>query len=262
MGYKMNNEIFDTHSHYNDEAFDFDREEVLKSLPSQNIFAVIDNGGNVKSSQKAVELSKKYPYIYAAVGFHPEYLNNEKVDLNFLVSQLENLINNEKVVAVGEIGLDYHFNSDNKDIQKEVFEEQIKVAIEHNLPVIVHDRDAHGDTLEILKKYKPQGVVHCFSGSLEMAREILKIGMSLGIGGVVTFKNAKSIVEVVKNVPMSSIVLETDAPYLSPTPLRGKRCISPYIEYTAQKVAEIKNISLKDVLETTKNNAIQLFGIK
>ena len=117
----MNNEIFDTHSHYNDEAFDDDREEVLKSLPSQNIFAVIDNGGNIESSQKAVELSKKYPYIYAAVGFHPEYLKNEKVDLNFLVSQLENLINNEKVVAVGEIGLDYHFNSDNKDIQKEVF---------------------------------------------------------------------------------------------------------------------------------------------
>lgn len=257
----MNNEIFDTHSHYNDEAFDVDREEVLRSLPNQNIFAVIDNGGNIESSQKAVELSKKYPYIYAAVGFHPEYLNNEKVDLNFLVPQLENLINNEKVVAVGEIGLDYHFNSDNKDIQKKVFEEQIKVALEHNLPVIVHDREAHGDTLEILKKYKPNGIVHCFSGSMEMATEILKIGMLLGIGGVVTFKNAKNIVEVVKNIPMSSIVLETDAPYLAPTPFRGKRCVSPYIEYTAQKVAEIKNISFKDVLEITKNNAIQLFGI-
>ena len=258
----MNNEIFDTHSHYNDEAFDTDREEVLKSLPSQNIFAVIDNGGNLESSQKALELSKKYSYIYAAVGFHPEYLNDERVDLNFLVSQLEILLNNEKVVAIGEIGLDYHFNSDNKIVQKNVFEEQIKVALEHNLPVIVHDRDAHGDTLEILKKYKPRGVVHCFSGSVEMAREILKIGMSLGIGGVVTFKNAKNIVEVVKNIPMSSIVLETDAPYLAPTPFRGKRCISPYIEYTAQKIAEIKNISFKDVLEITKNNAIQLFGIK
>ncbi len=257
----MTNMIFDTHTHYNDEAFDPDRESILRLLPMQNVCAVIDNGGNLETSAKAIELSKKYSYIYAAVGFHPEYLNGNDIEIDSLIYDLEKMLDNEKVVAVGEIGLDYHFNSDNKDVQKKVFESQVKIAIKHNLPIIVHDRDAHGDTLEILKKYKPCGVVHCFSGSVEMAREILKIGMSLGIGGVVTFKNAKHIVEVVKEVPISSIVLETDAPYLAPVPLRGKRCISSYIEYTAKKVAELKNMSLDSVLRTTKNNAIRLFNI-
>lgn len=257
----MTNMIFDTHTHYNDEAFDPDRESILRLLPKQNVYAVIDNGGNLETSAKAIELSEKYSYVYAAVGFHPEYLSDKDIDVNTLICELEKMLDNEKVVAVGEIGLDYHFNADNKEIQKKVFESQVEMAIKHDLPIIVHDRDAHGDTLEILKKYKPRGVVHCFSGSVEMAREILKIGMSLGIGGVVTFKNAKSIVEVVKDVPISSIVLETDAPYLAPVPLRGKRCMSSYIEYTAKKVAEFKKMSLDDVLKATKNNAIKLFNI-
>lgn len=256
------NMIFDTHTHYNDEAFNPDRESILKFLPEQNVFAVIDNGGNIESSYKAIKLSKEYEYVYAAVGFHPEYLENEDIDIEILTSKLEKMLKNDKVVAIGEIGLDYHFNSDNKSLQKKVFESQVQLAIKHNLPVIVHDREAHGDTLEILKKYKPRGVVHCFSGSVETARELIKIGMSLGIGGVVTFKNAKNIVEVVTEVPMSSIVLETDAPYLAPVPFRGKRCISSYIEYTSKKVAEIKNIKPEDVLAITKSNAIKLFDIR
>ena len=163
----MTNMIFDTHTHYNDEAFDPDRESILRLLPMQNVCAVIDNGGNLETSAKAIELSKKYSYIYAAVGFHPEYLNGNDIEINSLIYELEKMLDNEKVVAVGEIGLDYHFNSDNKDVQKKVFESQVKIAIKHNLPIIVHDRDAHGDTLEILKKYKPCGVVHCFSGSVK-----------------------------------------------------------------------------------------------
>ncbi len=257
----MTNLIFDTHAHYNDESFDSDRESVLELLPSQNVCGVIDAGGDIKSSFDAVKLSEEYPYIYAAVGFHPEYLSDD-IDTDNLIKELEKLICHDKVVAIGEIGLDYHFNSENKDIQKKVFEKQVEFAINHNLPVVVHDRDAHGDTLEILKKYKPRGVVHCFSGSLEMAKEVVKIGMLLGIGGVVTFKNAKNIVEVVKNIPLSSLVLETDAPYLSPVPFRGKRCVSTYIEYTAQKIAEIKSITLQEVLESTKSNALKLFNIK
>lgn len=254
------NEIFETHAHYDDEAFDEDRDLVLQGLRDKGVCAVVTAGADLKSSLKAIELSQKYECIYAAVGVHPENVS-ENLDENYL-EKLSTLISeNKKVVAVGEIGLDYHFRTDNKEIQKEVFISQIKLANKLGLPVLVHDREAHADTMEILKNLRPKGIVHCFSGSLEMASEVVRLGMLLGIGGVVTFKNAKTIVEVVRGMPLAAMVLETDAPYMAPTPFRGKRCDSSMIKYTAQRVAEIKGANVSDVLEITKNNAKRLFGI-
>ena len=233
----------------------------LENLPNQNIFAVITAGADIESSKKSIELAKKYNYIYAAVGIHPENLTEEFRPE--CIGDLKKLIQaNDKVVAVGEIGLDYHFRSDNKETQKKYFSEQINLANELNLPVLVHDRDAHGDTMEILKNYQPKGIVHCFSGSIEMAREVVRLGMYLGVGGVVTFKNAKNIVEVVRKMPLEVLVLETDAPYLAPVPMRGSRCDSSMIKYTAEKIAEIKAIDVQKVLKITKNNAKNLFNVK
>ena len=252
--------IFDTHAHYDDSAFNEDRAEKLTSLPNDNIYAVINAGADIESSKKSINLSESYSYIYAAVGIHPENILNTPKDY---ISRLEKLIlSGKKVVGVGEIGLDYHYTKENKNQQKELFENQVKLAIKHDLPVIVHDREAHGDTIEILKRHKPKGVVHCFSGSLEMAKEIIKMGMYIGIGGVITFKNAKNIVDVAENISLEHIVLETDAPYMAPVPFRGKRCDSSYIKYTAEKISEIKNIDLKEVFEITKQNAKNLFGVK
>lgn len=254
------NEIFETHSHYDDEVFDEDRDLLLQNLPKQGICNVITAGSDLKSSLKAIVLSENYEYIYAAVGIHPENIS-ENFDENYL-QKLESMISeNKKVVAVGEIGLDYHFRTDNKELQKKIFVDQIKQANKFGLPVLVHDREAHCDTMEILKNLKPKGIVHCFSGSVEMAHEVVNLGMFLGVGGVVTFKNAKTIVEVVDKMPLDVMVLETDAPYMAPTPFRGKRCDSSMIKYTAEKIAEIKRVSVSEVLSITKNNAKKLFGI-
>lgn len=252
--------IFETHAHYDDEAFDEDRDIILQNLPKKGVCGVVTAGSNLASSLKAIEISKNYEYIYAAVGVHPENIS-ENLESDYL-KKLENmLIQNKKVVAIGEIGLDYYFKSDNKEIQKEVFINQIKLANKHNLPILVHDREAHGDTMDILKEFKPKGIVHCFSGSLEMAHEVAKLGMFLGVGGVVTFKNAKTIVHVVREMPLDVMVLETDAPYMAPTPFRGKRCDSSMIKYTAEKIAEIKEIDVSEVLSVTENNAKKLFSI-
>ncbi len=255
------NFIFDTHAHYDDEAFENDREELLKSFPQNNIFAIVNAGADLKSSEKSIEIAEKYDYIYAAVGLHPENIKENSKDLKYLKEFEELILKSPKIVAVGEIGLDYHFKSDNKELQKSIFENQVHLALNYNLPVIVHDREAHGDTMKILKNNKPKGVVHCFSGSLEMAREVINLGMYIGVGGVVTFKNAKNIVEVVENISIDNIVLETDAPYMAPTPFRGKRCNSTYIEYTASKIAEIKNMEVSEVLKITKENALKLFNL-
>ncbi|MDO4199783.1 MAG: TatD family hydrolase [Clostridia bacterium] len=253
--------IFETHAHYDDEAFDEDREKLLEELPKQGVCGIITAGADLKSSLAATQLAEKYPYIYAAVGVHPENIG-ESFDADY-ISKLERLLNShKKIVAVGEIGLDYHFRDDNKRIQKEVFLNQVELANRHSLPVLVHDREAHGDTMEILRATRPRGIVHCFSGSVEMAKEVVKLGMYLGIGGVVTFKNAKTIVEVVQEMPLDVMVLETDAPYMAPVPLRGKRCDSSMIKYTAEKIAEIKNIDVQQVCDITKSNAVKLFGIE
>lgn len=254
----MSSLIFDTHAHYDDKSFDEDRSEVLKMLPQNNVFAVVNAGADIESSVKSIEISKEYDYVYASVGIHPENISDEKIDY---INILEDLLKNEKVVAIGEIGLDYHYTKDNKSDQIELFENQINLAVNHNLPIMVHDREAHGDTMDLLKKYTPKGIVHCFSGSVEMAKEVIKLGMYIGIGGLITFKNAKTAVNVVENIPLSSIVLETDAPYMTPVPFRGTRCNSSYIKYTAEKIAEIKNINVEEVLKITKENALKLFNL-
>lgn len=254
----MGNLIFDTHAHYDDKSFDEDRSEVLKMLPKNNVFAVVNAGADIESSVKSIEISKEYDYVYASVGIHPENIPDDKSDY---MKILEDLLKSEKVVAIGEIGLDYHYTKDNKADQIELFENQINLAVNHDLPIMVHDREAHGDTMDLLKKHNPKGIVHCFSGSVEMAKEVIKLGMYIGIGGLITFKNAKTAVSVVENIPLSSIVLETDAPYMTPVPFRGTRCNSSHIKYTAEKIAEIKKIDVNEVLKITKENALKLFNL-
>lgn len=257
----MSNEklIFDTHAHYDDEAFDADREELLSILPKKGVCHVINAGASLKGCEDSIKLAEKYPYISAAVGLHPEHAATQ--DSNWL-AKIESWIKHPKVVAIGEIGLDYHYeDACPREIQKNVFEQQLKLAVEYNLPVVVHDREAHKDTLELLQKYRPQGMVHCFSGSVETAREIIKLGMYLGLGGVVTFKNAKQSVEVAKNIPLDFLLSETDAPYMAPTPFRGKRCDSSLITLTASKIAEVRGITAKEVLSATRQNAARLFNI-
>lgn len=252
--------IFDTHAHYDDEAFESDREELLNFMHEGGVLGIVNASADINSSLSSVKLSEKYPYVFAAVGVHPENLDGLSEDYTEQIKKIAT--EHKRVVAIGEIGLDYHFRSDNKEKQIEVFENQVKLANFLDLPVIVHDREAHKDTFDILKKYNPKGIVHCFSGSVEMAKEIVKLGMKLGIGGVLTFKNAKTIVEVVKQIPLSHLVLETDAPYLAPVPFRGKRCNSSYIKFVAEKIAEIKNISAEEVYKETFKNALEVYNIK
>ena len=255
----MYNNIFDSHAHYTDKAFNDDREIMLGSLRESGICGVINCGADIESSVSSVELANKYDYIYAACGIHPE--EADKTPENY-IEILKKLSRDEKCVAIGEIGLDYYWRQDTKEKQKELFENQILLAKELDLPIIVHDREAHGDTLEILKKHKPKGVLHCFSGSPETAEEILKLGMYIGLGGVLTFKNARKAVEVAEKLPLDRLLLETDCPYMAPVPFRGKRNFSGYIPYIAEKVAEIKGIDPQTVLDITSENAKTLFKIK
>lgn len=248
--------IFDTHAHYDDDIFSVDFDDLVFSLKQAGVGGIVTCGCNKESSLKAIELADKYDIIYAAVGIHPG-----NVDDGDSAEDIKPLLNHKKCVAVGEIGLDYYWRQDNKEKQKEIFLSQLKLAREYDLPVLVHDREAHADTLEILKEHKPKGVVHAFSGSVEMAREITKLGMYLGVGGVLTFKNAKALPNVVDDTPMDKILLETDAPYLAPEPFRGKTNHSALIKYTAEKMAEIKGVSADEVLDVTFKNAKILFKI-
>ena len=255
----MYKNIFDSHAHYTDKAFNDDRENMLGSLRESGICGVINCGADIESSVFSVELANKFDYIYAACGIHPE--EADKIPENY-IEILKNLAKNEKCVAIGEIGLDYYWRQDNKEKQKELFEKQILLSKELDLPIIVHDREAHGDTLEILKKHKPKGVLHCFSGSPETAEEILKLGMYVGLGGALTFKNARKAVEVAQMLPLDRLLLETDCPYMAPVPFRGKRNYSGYIPYIAEKIAEIKGIDPQTVLDITSENAKKLFDLK
>ncbi len=247
--------IFDTHSHYTDEQF-FDREALLLKLNKEhNVSEIITCGTDIESSKESIALAEKFPFVYAAIGYHPEELTRQKAD----ISAIEKLIC-EKTVAIGEIGLDYYWNKENKSEQMAVFKEQLELARKADLPVIIHDREAHGDTLDIIKEYKPTGVLHCFSGSAEMAREIVKLGMYIGIGGVATFKNAKALPQVILETPIDRLLLETDAPYLAPVPFRGKRNDSSLIPYIAEKIGDIKGISKEEVLKICRDNALTLFS--
>ena len=250
--------IFDSHAHYDDEKFETDRQEVLDGLFSDKVCGIINCGCDLKSSLNSVKLAEQYKNLYTAVGVHPheaEDTDEEKL------SEIFKLLNHNKVVAIGEIGLDFHYDFSPRDIQIDIFERQVKLSKELDIPIIVHDREAHEETYKILRKYKPKGVVHCFSGSVELAQETIKLGMYIGLGGAVTFKNAIKPVEVARAIPIERILLETDAPYMSPVPFRGKRCQSDMIEYAAQKISEVKNIDYDDVLSITTENTKKLFNI-
>ncbi|MDO4418937.1 MAG: TatD family hydrolase [Ruminococcus sp.] len=254
------NNIFDVHAHYDDEKFDEDRDELLASLPEMGVKAVVNASVDLATAKKAIEFSEKYPFMYAAVGVHPE--NLEGLTENYLDELASLYKNNKKAVAIGEIGLDYYWDIP-KEPQLKVFEEQLKLSLELDAPVVIHDREAHADTMRILKKYTPKKVLlHCYSGSKEMLKEVLKLGAVISLGGVVTFKNARVPVEVCEAVPLDRLLLETDCPYLSPVPFRGKRNSSEKIAFTAEKIAEIKGMETQKLIDITTQNAEEFFSIK
>ena len=254
----MYTNIFDTHAHYDDEAFDSDRESLVLSLKDRGVVGIVSCGCDIASTVANQNLSHSFDDFYFAAGFHPENLEEFSVED---LEKLEPFFADEKCVAVGEIGLDYHWMNSTKEKQRELFVAQIEIAKAKGLPVIVHDREAHGDTLDILKATKPSGVLHCFSGSVEMAREVIKLGMFLGFNGVATFKNARKIPEVIREIPLDRIVLETDCPYLAPEPHRGKRNDSSFIPFIAQRIGEILGISAQEVLDVTNKNARALYNL-
>lgn len=254
----MNN-IFDSHAHYDSEAFNDDRKELLNALQGQGVCGIINCGSDMASSLASLELADEFDYIYAACGVHPHEAESCKQGY---LPVLKKLCMEKKCVAVGEIGLDYHYDFSPRDIQKKVFEQQLVLAKELDLPVIIHDREAHEDTFELLKRYKPKGVVHCFSGSAEMAKEVIKLGMYIGLGGAVTFKNARKPLEVAAVVPSDRLLIETDCPYMTPVPHRGKRCDSSYIPFTAEVLASVRNTTAEEILDLTRKNANTLFGLE
>ena len=257
--------IFETHAHYTDDAFNEDRDSLINDVHNDNVDYIVEIGDNIERSIKAVLLASKYDFVYAACGIHPEQVD-EVTDDDY--EELKKLLDDKdknKIVAIGEIGLDYYYTKENKDKQIEVFRKQLDLALLYNMPCVIHTRDASNDAFNIIKEYAQKGVkciIHCFSESVELAKEYVKLGMLIGVGGVITFKNGKKLAEVVSNIDMNSIVLETDSPYLSPEPNRGKRNDSRNIKYVADKIAEIKGISYQDVLDITSKNAKEFYGIK
>lgn len=253
--------IFETHAHYDDEKFEEDRDELLKSLQEKGIGYVVNVGASLFSTKASLELAEQYEYVYAAVGVHPnetEELNEE----NF--AWLSNVADKPKVVAIGEIGLDYYWKEPEPQVQKIWFERQMELAREKNLPMIIHSREAAKDTLDMIKSCDGGsigGVIHCYSYSVEMAKQYLDMGFYLGIGGVVTFPNAKKLREVVEYMPLDQIVLETDCPYLAPVPNRGKRNSSLNLKYVAAKIAELKKIPEEEVIEVTYHNAKRMYRL-
>lgn len=255
------NMIFETHAHYDDEQFNEDRDELLRSMADNGIGTIVNVGASLRGCRDSIVLAKRYPFVYAAVGVHPD----EVGDLNEeTFAWLKDQFAYDKVVAVGEIGLDYYWDNESHDVQKKWFIEQLNLARELELPVIIHSREAAADTLEIMKEHAKglRGVIHCFSYSVELAREYVKMGFYIGIGGVVTFKNAKKLKETAAEVPLEQIVLETDCPYLAPVPNRGKRNSSLNLKYVAEEIARIRGLAAEEVIEQTAINAKQLYNIK
>lgn len=253
--------IFETHAHYDDKAFDEDRENLLLELYQNGITTIINVSSDLASIKRTLSLAEKYPYIYGAVGVHPSD-SGELTEETFL--ELTKACQHEKVVAVGEIGLDYYWQEPEKEIQKKWFERQLLLAQEVSLPVIIHSREAAKDTLDMMRALhaeKSGGVIHCFSYSREMAAEFLKLDYYFGIGGVVTFQNAKKLREAVAYIPIDKILLETDSPYLAPVPNRGKRNNSGNIPYIAQEIAQIKGVSYEKIIAATRQNSERLFGV-
>lgn len=251
--------IFDSHAHYDAEAFDQDRAEVLAGLPEAGVCGVIQCATDPESIAHSLKLAEQFPFVRVAVGIHPEFVNSAKPEC---LEVIRTAVTHPAVCAIGEIGLDYYWEENApREVQVDWCRKQIELAKELDLPVILHDREAHEDTLNLIRELRPRGVVHCFSGSAEMARQVTELGMYVGLGGAVTFKNARKPVEVAESLPLDRLLLETDAPYMAPVPLRGKRCDSTMIAHTAARIAEIRGIDADTLLDATRENANRLFGL-
>lgn len=254
--------IFETHAHYDDHKFDEDRHELLSQMEAGGVTTIVNISSDMESVHETVELTKKYPFMYGAVGVHPcdtENLTEKDLEIIRQASR------EEKIVAIGEIGLDYYWDEPDRSIQKKWFEAQMELAREEKLPVVIHSRDAAQDTVEMMKALKAEeigGVVHCYSYSKEMVKTFLDMGFYIGVGGVVTFKNAKKLKEAVEYVPMDRIVLETDCPYLAPEPYRGKRNSSLYLPYVAEQIAALKGLTSEEVIKETRKNALALYRME
>ena len=255
----MYQNIFDTHAHYDDGRFDADRDQLIACLPQKGVVAVVNAASDLATCHSGLALTEKYPFFYCAVGVHPhEAQGFQPGDLETLAG----LAGRPRVVAIGEIGLDYHYDFSPREVQKQVFEAQLRLARDLGLPVIIHDREAHEDTLRLLHRYRPQGILHCFSGSAEMAKEIVELGMYVAFGGAVTFKNARRPLEAAAAVPLDRLLVETDCPYMAPEPLRGRRCDSSMIEFTANQLARVKGLDPQELLDRTCENAKAVYRIE
>ena len=250
--------IFDSHAHYDDARFDEDRHALLTTIHENGVKTIMTIGADMDTSHNALKLSGAYDFIYCAVGIHPQ--GAPDTPENYL-DELKEMAKNQKVKAIGEIGLDYYWDTTHKEKQKRIFREQLTLAKELDLPVVIHSRDATEDTMEIIREYRPRGVVHCYSGSLPVAQELISLGMYLGFTGVITFKNAKKAVEVVAGIPLDRLLVETDCPYMAPEPNRGRRCDSGMLEHIITKIAEIKGVTPQEIANITTKNAELLFGI-
>ena len=252
--------LIDVHAHYDDKKFSADRDEIIAAVKKSGVDRIINSGANIKSSKSSADLAEKYDFIYATAGVHPH--DAEKTPSDTL-DTLAGLLGNRKVVAVGEIGLDFYRNFSDKESQRLWFRKQMDFAADVKYPAVIHDRDAHGECLDMAKRYKNRvkGVFHCFSGSAEMARELVKLDYMMSFGGVATFENAKTCREAIKELPLEYILLETDCPYLAPHPHRGERNNSGYLPLIAKKIAEIKNVDLDEIISKTGENAARCFNI-
>jgi len=253
--------LFDTHAHLDDEKFKGETDKVIERAKEQGVSLIVNVGYNLGHARQSIALAEKYDFIYASVGLHP---HDAKDGNKSFWEEIYKLARHPKVVALGEMGLDYYWDNSPRDVQRDVFRQQIGVAKDIKLPIIIHDRDAHQDVLTIVKEeraFEVGGVFHAYSGSWEMTKEIMDLGFFISIGGPVTFKNAKKVLEVVEKVPLESLLIETDCPYLTPDPYRGKRNEPGYVKLVAEKIAQIKNISYEEVAFTTKENGMRLFGI-
>ncbi len=252
--------IFDTHAHYDDKAFDADRDRLLPALNASGVALIVDPGCDAKSSRAAISLAERYAFVYAAVGIHPEEWESCDEDA---LSEIRAMAEHPKCVAIGEVGLDYYWDDSHREEQKRLFRWHCELALELEKPVIVHDREAHGDCLEIVRDYPGlRGVFHCYSGSAEMAKELLKRGWYLGFDGPVTYKNARKTLEVLEICPPERMLIETDSPYMSPVPMRGKRNDSGNLRYVVEKIAELRGLSAEEVERITLENGVRLFNIK
>ncbi len=252
--------LFDSHAHYNDRKFDEDRHKILSSMPDNNVGYIMNAADSMQSVEKILQLCDRYPFLYGSAGVHPENAGSMTVED---LQKLSEYAQDERVYAIGEIGLDYYYDDVPHDVQKKWFSAQLELAVKTGLPVIIHDREAHGDCMDILKAFSGiEGVMHCYSGSAEMAKELVNMGMYIGIGGVLTFKNAKKLRQAAEVVPMERILLETDCPYLAPEPFRGQRNSSLMMYRTAEVLAELKGISVEEVEKITCENAKALYKIK